>query len=121
MKKHKWIKRTLAAAYPLGTPVAWHFGYPTSKDNGLFGIVTGYSNEHYQGKAWSVELTRYDGEVMNTIPVIPGRTKSGGWVGITTHENLANLELRYSNMVRNLNEYRAAVLASKNASVAKLP
>ena len=112
--KTKWIKKDLVAAYPIGTPMAFKFGYPTSQTHREHGKVTGYTNKFYRG-TWCIEFTRYDGEVFFAVPVVPGTTKARGWFGATSEDALAALERADKERLERRARYSSATSVSRSS------
>lgn len=95
MTKKKWIKKDLMAKYPIGTPVAYLLGYPTSKPNHSFGVVTGYDKETY-GSTWAITMTRCDGHETSVIPDQPANRYGCGRHTIITQATLKSLEAKFN-------------------------
>ncbi len=92
----KWTKKELAAKFTIGTPMAFVFGYPTSKFCDSFGVVTGYDNETYRS-TWALIVTRCDGHEFTVVP--DRRTCGYDRFSVITKEDLERLEAKFNHFI----------------------
>ena len=92
-QRTKWIKKEITAKFPIGTPMAFVFGYPTSKSCHSFGVVTGYDNETYRS-TWALTVARCDGHEFTVVP--DRRTGGHDRYSAISKEALERLEAKFN-------------------------